>query len=144
MMKLSKKTKFWFAIALFALIMLSTIPLAIWVTNTSTAQIENSRRRCEGKRQATHLVRIRHDEVEPTTVQARLCDTLKIVNLDAKSRLIALGQHEKHVSYNGVSETLLKQGQYLELTLGHPGDYLFHDHDDENIRGTFSVVSLRY
>lgn len=124
--------------------MIATIPAAIWVTRTSTAQIENSRRRCEGKKQITHKVVIQNSAVRPASIQAQRCDTLIIMNLDDRSRLIAFGQHEKHISYNGVSETLLSKNESIYLTLGHSGDYLFHDHNNESIKGTFSVARPKH
>lgn len=122
------------------MLMSATIPAAIWLTRTSTAQIENSRRRCEGKHQATHEMRIDENTVSPASIQAQRCDTLVITNLDTETRLIAFGQHEKHISYNGVSETLLRKGQSITLTLGHSGEYLFHDHHNEHVKGTFTVT----
>lgn len=120
--------------------MIATVPAAIWVTRTSTAQVENSRRRCEDKQQATHEMRFQNNVVKPASIQAKLCDTLIITNADDHTRLIAFGQHNKHISYNGVSETLLSKSESITLTLGHSGDYIFHDHHNESIKGAFSVA----
>lgn len=124
--------------------MIATVPAAVWVTRTSTAQIENSRRRCEGKQQTAHTMRIKYNTVSPARVSAQRCDTLIITNLDEQTRLIAFGQQDKHISYNGTSETLLSRNQSITLTLGLSGDYVFHDHHDEKVKGSFSVARSKH
>jgi hypothetical protein len=139
MPKMSQKLKWVSAIGAAVALMVATIPLAIWVTHTTTAQLENTKRRCEGRQQAVHKFIIEDDRVSPSHVDAVRCDRLVITNVDTHRRLIAFGKHDRHISYNGVSERLLSQNESIELTLGHSGTYLFHDHANEKIRGTFTV-----
>jgi hypothetical protein len=137
----SKEFK-WLMVGLVTLIIVvATIPLAIWVTHTQTAQGENSRRRCDEStvKHTAHIVTIEDEKVTPEHTSAKLCDTLIIVNKDAKDRLMAFGQHDHHVSYDGTSEKFLRQGQSFTVTLITPGDYKFHDHEDDDVGGTFSV-----
>lgn len=144
MIKLSKGAKT--ALIILGVVVLSAaaIPFAIWVTHTQTAQHENARRRCEEAtlKSRTHHVVIEGGKVSPEHTAARLCDRLIITNLDGNERLIAFGQHDKHVSYNGVSEKFLRQNQSFEVELIFPGNYLFHDHEDESVGGTFGVKDL--
>lgn len=118
----------------------ATIPLAIWITHTQSAELGNAQARCAGKPGPVHTVMIQAGKVMPPHIEAKLCDRLRITNLDPQVRLLAFGKHESHVSYDGISEKLLDQGQSLQVTLGSRGTYLFHDHEDDNARGSFTVT----
>lgn len=123
----------------FLLLLAGTIPLAVWLTHTATAQTENARRRCEGVRPTVHEVRIFNGKMIPAQLNAVRCDKLRIVNQDVRARLIAFGQHDKHIAYNGVSERLLDKNQAVTVTLGVTGNYLVHDHADATVRCRFTV-----
>lgn len=86
-----------------------------------------------------HVVRIKDNHVVPEHTDGKRCDTLKIINEDNTQRLIAFGRHDRHVAYDGVAERYVSQNQSVEVTLISVGDYLFHDHDDDEVFGTFSV-----
>lgn len=88
-----------------------------------------------------YLVTIEDSVVTPKHIDAQLCDTLTITNNDDTERLMAFGEHDKHVAYDNVSQRYLSKGQSIEVTLVEAGDYLFHDHNDDEVLGTFSVVS---
>lgn len=85
-----------------------------------------------------HTVTIQSDAVSAAHTEARACDTLTIVNND-DTRLMAFGQHDRHVAYDGIREREVAPGQNLTVTLRQKGTFLFHDHDHEDIRGTFTV-----
>lgn len=87
-----------------------------------------------------HSVVIRGGKVTPEHTQAVLCQRLTITNLDTQARLMAFGIHSDHVPYDGVSERLLHQGQSLTVTLTQPGVFIFHDHLDDAVEGSFSVA----
>lgn len=87
----------------------------------------------------THSVVIKDGTVQPTNIDARLCDQLSIRNLDAQTRLIGFGDHAQHVAYNGVAERALMQGQTLSLVLNQPGTYHFHDHYQSSLEVNFVV-----
>lgn len=144
MITLSKGIKVFLVVMGVVVLSAATIPLAIWLTHTQTAQHENARRRCEDStiKHVTHRVVVENNKVMPEHTVAKLCDTLIITNKDANERLMAFGQHDKHMSYNGVSEKFLRHNQSLEVVLITSGDYLFHDHEDEAVGGTFSVKDL--
>ncbi len=137
---LNKKAKWWLMATVALLLMIATVPLAIWVTHSQSAQLENTQRRCDGKHQTIHKVVIENDRVTPSHTDAKQCDTLVITNLDDKDRVMAFGKHESHVSYDGISERLLSQGQSLTVTLGQAGTFPFHDHAQESVQGTFTVI----
>ena len=121
------------------ILMVATVPLAIWVTHTSTAKTGNEIARCSSVMQPVHQVVIKDGKVSPGSTSALECDTLVITNEDSRMRLMAFGPHEHHVSYDGVSERALGQGQSLTVKLVRVGTFTFHDHSDENVRGTFTV-----
>jgi plastocyanin len=112
---------------------------AVWVTHTQTAQAANGKRRCENAQSKHYAVRIQDEKVIPAVTHAAKCDTLTITNTDAQVRLMAFGEHDDHVSYDGVSERQLGQSQSLTITLVKTGTYIFHDHADDVVQGAFVV-----
>jgi hypothetical protein len=86
-----------------------------------------------------HTVHIQHNHVTPLHTQAKLCESLKIVNLDSTERLMAFGLHDHHASYDGVTERLLSKNQSVQVTLNRTGTFEFHDHQDDNVAGEFTV-----
>lgn len=117
-----------------------TIAGAIYVTNTQSAKLANERRKCDVASYDSYKAVIEGGKVKPAHIAAKLCDRLTITNLDDKSRNMAFGRHEKHVSYDGVTEKLLRRGESLSVMLVKPGDYIFHDHYDDGVRATFTVT----
>jgi hypothetical protein len=87
-----------------------------------------------------HTARIKNDKVVPAHTEARRCDTLTIINLDDRDRIIAFGRHEHHTAYDGVTERYLNQEGKFSVTLIQPGTFRFHDHDDDIVQGTFTVT----
>ena len=88
-----------------------------------------------------HIVKIRDDEITPLHTGGKLCDTLTIINEDARLRLMAFGKHDHHEPYDGVTEKVLSQGQDLTVTMNQTGTYLFHDHLNDAVAGTFTVIN---
>jgi hypothetical protein len=121
------------------LLMAATVPAAIWVTHTQGAELGNARARCHKGAHDSHKVVIEAARAKPIHVDAKKCDVLMIVNLDDNDRLVAFGRHDSHISYDGVSEKNLRQGESLTVTLVRTGEYLFHDHLDDRVKGTFEV-----
>jgi hypothetical protein len=116
-----------------------TIWGAIWVSNTDNRKAAAKFPPCSGK-YAVHKVNIQNDKVNPPHTNAKRCDTLVITNLDDVPRVIAFGKHEKHVAYDGVTERYLSPRGKFQVTLIQPGNnFLFHDHNQEEVQGTFTV-----
>lgn len=95
---------------------------------------------CKGVNSTNHQATIKNDAVSPKNTNGKLCDTLTITNLDPQTREIAFGKHEEHIAYDGVIEEPVESGKSLTVTLNKTGSYLFHDHDDETVGGTFTVT----
>jgi plastocyanin len=87
-----------------------------------------------------HVAVIKNNKVTPAHITAPRCDTLTIVNEDGRGRLIAFGVHDNHVPYDGVAQRALSHGEQFTVTLVKTGDYLFHDHEEEEVGGTFTVT----
>lgn len=86
-----------------------------------------------------YFVTMQNDEMQPKATTAKRCDTLTIKNADAKLRRIGFGVHDHHVAYNGVAQKDLPPGQSFTITLSKTGTYLFHDHFQDEVSGTFTV-----
>lgn len=95
---------------------------------------------CTG-RHARHNIEIKNNLASPAYVYASLCDQLTITNRDNRIRLMAFGEHDRHQTYDGVSEKALKQNESLSVQLNQTGIFLFHDHFQESAKGSFSVVN---
>lgn len=94
---------------------------------------------CRGSH-TTYYVMIANNTVTPQQTDAHRCDSLTITNFDPQQRLLAFGPHDHHISYDGVSERLVAEGQSLTISLVTTGTYTFHDHlDDEHVHGSFTV-----
>jgi hypothetical protein len=92
-----------------------------------------------GSPETVRFVVIEHNKVTPDHTDANRCDILRIVNKDDMLRLMAFGQHDHHVEYDGISEKPLTQDKSLIVTLNRTGEFRFHDHLHDEVTGTFSV-----
>lgn len=94
---------------------------------------------CNSRAAKQHTVTIERNVVAPTRTDAALCGRLTIINRDDRSRLIAFGVHDSHKPYDGVEERVLSKNQQVTVTLNQSGDFIFHDHFDDAVQGTFTV-----
>ncbi len=139
MTELSKRTRLVLIVGLALILMIGTIPLAIWVTHTTSAQVGNELARCSSTMQPIHKVIIKANIAIPNHVAALQCDSLEFINDGNRIELIAFGPHEHHVSYDGVSEHVLLPGQSFSVKLVQVGAFNFHDHSTDAAQGTFVV-----
>lgn len=95
---------------------------------------------CGDRRGIVHRMVIENRSVRPESVAARLCDTLVIENRDDARRRLAFGGHDHHIDYDGAEGKLVGQGEMLTLVLAEAGDFMFHDHFDEQVNGRFAVA----
>lgn len=94
---------------------------------------------CDETKATIHTAVIENDYITPASITAKRCDKLTIINKDDKIRIIAFGMHNQHVAYDGVTERPLLQGKSFTITLDTAGNYLFHDHRQEEVKATFTV-----
>lgn len=123
---------------LLLLILLLAGGVVFGLTRLGAESYMASKDKCAGSH-ATHVVQIKDSHVMPAKVNGQFCDKLEIINLDSQSREMAFGRHEQHVAYDGVTERLLAQNQSLTVTLNQKGDFIFHDHFQDEVGGSFSV-----
>jgi plastocyanin len=86
-----------------------------------------------------YVIVIRDSTVNPDRIVTKLCDTITFTNEDNVTRELAFGAHENHVPYDGVTERALHEDQSLTITLNQIGTFEFHDHDHDEVAGSFSV-----
>ena len=95
---------------------------------------------CSNSKNSTkYNIEIKDDKVLPEITNGKLCDTMTITNLDDKDREIAFGEHDKHTEYDGVEEKELSKDQSLTITFNKVGSYIFHDHNQDEVQGSFVV-----
>lgn len=106
-----------------------------------TLKLENSFKKteCIKTKGVSYNAVIQNNVIVPSDITAKLCDTLTIINADTVSRVMAFGKHESHISYAGTGETQLNKDQSLTIVLSQKGTYIFHDHNNEDLKGTFTV-----
>ncbi len=135
---LNKTVKIGLWVAGAVALMAATIFGAIWISHIESDKAASAFPKCVG-RHAVHEVNIENNKMVPQHTDAKRCDTLVITNLDDTQRVIAFGLHEHHVAYDGVSERYLSYKGTFDVTLVQPGNFLFHDHDNADVKGTFTV-----
>jgi hypothetical protein len=99
---------------------------------------ESSAKLCTGKG-TSHIVTIEENHVNPAHTDAKQCDSLTIINNDDVMRTMAFGVHDHHTTYDGITQENLMKNQRLSVTLSRPGTFTFHDHLNDNVKGTFTV-----
>ena len=87
-----------------------------------------------------YVVAIKNNRILPDHTLGKLCDKMTIVNKDNTVRLIAFGPHTHHTPYDGITESVLSQNQSLTVVYNQEGNFQFHDHLNDNVRGTFTVI----
>ncbi len=127
-------------IAIITIAVVATVTESIYLANGFNKKSGLNTIQCNGNHE-THKVIIQNDKVKSGNTIGSLCDSLMIINLDGKARLVAFGLHEDHQAYDGVTERLLTKGQSLSVTLVQVGNFSFHDHTEDQVQGTFSVVN---
>ncbi len=112
-----------------------------FIFNLDTGKTSGSQKDvCEGKFGFSYMVHISDSKVSDTNVKAKLCDKIMFMNSDKITREIGFGQHDKHVSYNGINQKILNEGQMFTITLNQIGDFHWHDHLHEEVEGYFTVT----
>lgn len=87
-----------------------------------------------------HKIELKNNTAHPPHIDAKLCDTLTIINLDDTERTINFGAYEQHETYAGETGHTIRPGRSTVLTLTEPGIHTFHDHIQNEISGGFTVT----
>ncbi len=111
-----------------------------YISNSNVYNGDNNTIKTECRAaKAKHTVYINNDKVYPKNINTSLCDTLQIINQDGIVRIIAFGEHEKHIAYDGIKEQAIATQESVSVTLNMPGEFTFHDHNQEDVKGNFTV-----
>ncbi len=94
---------------------------------------------CPGGAGVTHKIELKDNTASPSHIDAHLCDTLTIINLDDAQREIDFGVHYRHELYAGQSGEIIRAGHNMTIRLTELGTHKFHDHIEDNIVGDFTV-----
>lgn len=93
---------------------------------------------CQGNKN-NHIFTIRGGVVTPAYIKTERCDTLTLINEDARERAVTFGTHPAQESYGGEHEIVLPTSEPETITLNEVGDFKFHDHHDPLVGGYFTV-----
>ncbi len=127
MNRLSKQYKALLLVVAALVVMAATIPAAIWLTHTGSAETGHARLLCEQHNQAGHLVYISPSTVTPAETSAKRCDTLTIVNLCSQSVHVAMFKAGQKLRYDGAATRTLAPQQRATITLLGSGHYEIGD-----------------
>lgn len=95
---------------------------------------------CPGGTGANHEIVLKSGAASPRHVDAKLCDTITIVNEDGAMREIAFGSHARMETYAGETGKDVRPGRSMVLTLTELGTHQFHDHLGDEVSGDFTVT----
>lgn len=73
-------------------------------------------------------VRVTNDGFQPAEIAAKVCDTIVFQNKSNDYIEIALGNHNHHLKYPGLTQGVTASGEEKILVLSQKGTYLVHDH----------------
>lgn len=86
-----------------------------------------------------HIITIKDGKASPILTQANQCDTLVFMSEDAGTRTITFGQYPEHETYSGENDIAARKNYPGTITLNQIGTYTFHDLNDPNLTGIFTV-----
>ena len=95
---------------------------------------------CPGDTGVTHKVVLGNDTMTPLHTKAKLCDSLMIINQSDSVRAIMFGTYEHMGTYAGEAALSIREGRNKLIKLTEPGTYQFHDHQNPEVTGEFTVT----
>lgn len=138
-----RHAKFIFILAGFTLISIATLIGIMTISGNylakATAQHQATRKSCT-QTGADISVVIKNNTASPKAISAKVCDVLTITNLDNVNRVIAFGEHGRHIPYDDITDKKLAQGQSFSILLRQAGSFKLHDHLNVNVTSSFTVA----
>jgi len=95
---------------------------------------------CPGGTGVNYKIELKNNMASPSHVDAHLCDTLTIMNMDDTERMIMFGVYGKNEMYAGEMGKTLRSGRNMVVTLTELGTHQFHDHMQQAVSGDFTVM----
>ncbi len=86
-----------------------------------------------------YKVELKDNRAIPDHVEAKQCDTLTIINLDAAPHDIRFGSHEMLIPYAGEDGKNIRPGRNMIITLTELGTHTLHDHTQHDLSASFTV-----
>jgi cytochrome o ubiquinol oxidase operon protein cyoD len=94
---------------------------------------------CSGQTGSKHSVMLMDNVATPSHINARLCDTLVVMNHDDTTRNIVFGSGAKAETYAGQTGPSVRTGHSEVIVLTEAGTYTFHDKEVEKLSVHFTV-----
>lgn len=93
---------------------------------------------CQGNKKS-HLVMIDGNQMSPSVIVAKRCDTLSLQSADNKNHTIVFRLNDSEASYGGEYEVQVRSDRSKIITLNEIGTFTFLDSDNEEAFGIFTV-----
>src|SRR5687767_10120679 len=94
---------------------------------------------CPGDTGVNHKVELKNNTVSPRHIDAQLCDTITLTNLDSTTHEIRFGAPEKRETYAGEDGKTIRPGRNKAFPLTELGAHEFYDPTQSQISGYFTV-----
>jgi hypothetical protein len=95
---------------------------------------------CSGENYTAHKVELKDNKLSIPHVDARLCDTLTIINRDDVEHAMYFGTLNEHATYAGELGMVIRAGRNKQIKLTELGTHRYHDHEKTELVGTFTVA----
>jgi cytochrome o ubiquinol oxidase operon protein cyoD len=86
-----------------------------------------------------YKVELKGSTLTPSHVDAHVCDTITIVNMDKSDHAINFGAYGQHETYAGEAGESIRSDHSVVITLTELGTHKFHDHVQGGATGDFTV-----
>lgn len=87
----------------------------------------------------SYKINIANNKPTPAVIKAKLCDTMTFINEGSETIEITFGAHPAHLSYGGQTDIPVTTKRPKTITLNQAGSYIFHDHLNPAMSGSFTV-----
>jgi hypothetical protein len=88
-----------------------------------------------------HSLTLHADDFSKNKLTMQKCDSVKITNYDNLDYRLAFGVHDRHVTYPGFQEQILRPTKSLRFEAVKAGTYLMHDHLRDQATIQFTITS---
>lgn len=103
-------------------------------------QLEDRRTGACQTKGTNYKIILTNNKANPTSIKAKLCDTITFVNNDAMAHTITFGSYSNHSDYASVPEVTVRKGRNKTITLIVSGSFQYHDHSHTTLLGKFTVA----
>ncbi len=94
---------------------------------------------CSGQYE-TYKVTLKDSTIVPNSISAKMCDRLTFINDSSETRYIMFGSFETPEAYGGEDMLTITKMRPKTIVLNQTGTHQFHDHQDAEQAGQFTVT----